>query len=701
MRGTADGGRRRTAVGGHALTPAEGNSPFSCVRAGKSVLGFVRRKAGRGLGHGLGKTIGVARKQAVSQLPEPESESAPERNSNRGHEPAILALTLRPSFILITLTLVLSGTSLFAQTAAEQAAPMVIPPPDPGVAGTPPIDPGVVAVPPVPPAAVTTDTTFGDIVIRAEQTGGGSVSHGYAEFRFQITNNGSQQHTVEVAAPAIRFGFSPGSLSRIARSVVLAPGTTATLSLYQPSLVVSGHGAAVHIDGVKQDGEVVFAPVYASGPLLRVLGSRAVSDAELRTALGTHLRADEFEIQTAATETREWSRNWLALTPFDAIVVTARELGAAEADVRQTIDRFTRTGGVVVVLDSLPEATCAGRMSSPENLSFCPRGFGLRVSTVAPMPNWTPDDVKTLVDEIRATQEPLKAWGGSYHPTSGPDFAIVENLSVPLRGLFIGMILFAITAGPLNIMVLSKMNRRIWIIWTLPALAIVTSALVIFIAMFSEGWVRATRTDAITWIDPDTREATTIGWTGFYATVAPGDGLRFDPQTELQAFGGSRNNVLEIDWTSGQHLETGWISSRVASTFRVRKSEPRRERLSFRRTPDGISVSNGLGTPLDEIWVADENGTMWTAKEIEAGGSKDLARSPAGVVGRNGPRELYKQDWLKSIETAQRSPGAFLEPGSWMAIADGGPFIEDAMRGIRTRNGKTLVMSELRFGDTE
>ena len=30
-------------------------------------------------------------------------------------------------------------------------------------------------------------------------------------------------------------------------------------------------------------------------------------------------------------------------------------------------------------------------------------------------------------------------YGGPIHPTRGPDFAVVENLSVPLRGLFIGM----------------------------------------------------------------------------------------------------------------------------------------------------------------------------------------------------------------------------------------------------------------------
>ena len=39
--------------------------------------------------------------------------------------------------------------------------------------------------------------------------------------------------------------------------------------------------------------------------------------------------------------------------------------------------------------------------------------------------------------------------------------------------------------------------------------------------------------------------------------------------------------------------------------------------------------------------------------------------------------------------------------GQWLAITKGGPFVEDAMKGIRTRNGRTVVVSDLRFGGVE
>jgi hypothetical protein len=558
---------------------------------------------------------------------------------------------------------------------------------------------GAFAGPTVVPQA--SEATFGDVVVRAEQAGGGTVTHGYTESRFEVTNLGPQQHTVTIIAPSNRFNYTPGSIAELSRSVVLAPGSSAMLSVLQPALPVSGHGAEVLIDGTGQEPMIPFAPVYTSGPTLRILASRAVSDTDLRTALEMHFRADEFEIQTATTETSGWSGNWLSLSSYDALVVTNRELDATDTDVRQALDRFTRTGGVLVILDALPDGDCAGRVALPEALTFCTRGFGLRVTTTAPLLSLGTDDVKRLTDEIRATQQPLLSWGGSIHPTKGPDFAVVEDLSVPLRGLFIGMILFAITAGPLNIMVLSKMNRRIWIIWTLPAIAIVTSVLVIAIATFSEGWVRAARTDAITWIDPETREATTIGWTGFYATVAPGDGLRFDPQTEIQPFGGSRNNLLKVDWTSGQHLSSGWLSSRVTSTFRVRKSEPRRERLTFRQTGNGISVSNGLGSPIGQVWVTDQTGRLWSAKEIGEGETEVLEATEVETVSRESLRDLYKKNWLAVPETVAQRPGDFLAPGQWMAIMDGSPFVEDAMKGIRTRNGKSVVVSELRFGGAE
>src|SRR4029078_5858668 len=50
-------------------------------------------------------------------------------------------------------------------------------------------------------------------------------------------------------------------------------------------------------------------------------------------------------------------------------------------------------------------------------------------------------------------------------------FRVVDELGGPIRGLFALMIVFGIAIGPANFIVLSRKNRRIWLLWTVPVLS--------------------------------------------------------------------------------------------------------------------------------------------------------------------------------------------------------------------------------------
>ena len=88
-------------------------------------------------------------------------------------------------------------------------------------------------------------------------------------------------------------------------------------------------------------------------------------------------------------------------------------------------------------------------------------------------------------------------------------------------------------------------------------------------------------------------------------------------------------------------------------------------------------------------------------KDVKEGESRELTRSDAAAVAGSGPRELYKLNWVIATDTVSHAPGRYLEAGQWLAITKGGPFVEDAMNGIRTRTGRSVVTSELRFGGAE
>ena len=78
------------------------------------------------------------------------------------------------------------------------------------------------------------------------------------------------------------------------------------------------------------------------------------------------------------------------------------------------------------------------------------------------------------------------------------------------------MIVFVIVIGPVNLSLLSRWKRRLWLLWTVPAIAGITVAAVFGYMLVAEGWSRHIRTDIITVKDETTGRATTIGWTAFY-----------------------------------------------------------------------------------------------------------------------------------------------------------------------------------------
>ena len=149
-----------------------------------------------------------------------------------------------------------------------------------------------------------------------------------------------------------------------------------------------------------------------------------------------------------------------------------------------------------------------------------------------------------------------------------------------------------------------------------------------------------------------------------------------------------------IDFSNDQHLDSGWISARVPAYFKFRKSETRRERLTIRRSGgDSISVVNGLGADIRALWLADRDGRIYSAKEIRAGAETKLSLASFGLVeNKAGLRGLFTSgDWLGGMKAVERVPQQYLAPGCYLAVFDTSPFVEEGLKGVETRKGRSLV----------
>lgn len=586
---------------------------------------------------------------------------------------------------------------------------------------------------------------YGPIHIEVDAPVYAQTAGGYVEYRFAIENRDAERdHQVRLHLPARSHG-SGHYIHQMQRRVRVAAGSRVRVSMWQPPLRISGSGVRVSINGEAQR-ETLSVGIQDHGlnqsrhwrhMNAAVLVGRQV-DAAGRDALDELLRDSSGRPSSAVTHPAagatlswgvarahhpiaQWSENWLSYSRFHGLVLEADELAGAPASVREAIWAYVRLGGTLVMIgdverpqvpepwDEMSEAeTIAG-----ETVRKYGVGFGRCMFVAAEtMQRWTDGDREA--EARRALGQFLEHGAAAWRGVRGvaeanSAFPVVDHLGVPVRGLLGLMILFAIAIGPMNVLVLSKLNRRLWMLWTVPTIALLFSVAVFGYATFAEGWQAQSRSTGLTLLEETERRASTLGWAGFYAPMTPRNGLRYDRRTELTpqiGSGGWSSNQGQarfVDWTDGQHLSAGWVQARIPAHLAIRRSQTRRERLTFEPDADGTwRMTNGLGADIEKVYVRGDGGELFRAEDVAAGASALLGRVEL-EAGSDEVRmdldELYEQDWLASIAgmtlASTEGVGARelrrLMPNTYLAIVAGAPFLEQGLAQGRRVSSESVV----------
>jgi hypothetical protein len=418
---------------------------------------------------------------------------------------------------------------------------------------------------------------------------------------------------------------------------------------------------------------------------------------------------------TEQSPVTSWSPGWLAYSALGGIMVSAQDmkmLDDTKSPVQSALLAYTECGGSLVVIGpwKVPESWEHRKMEVLGGTSYYP-GFGQCLVINKVMPGKFRQSPST-----EQLQPMAESWLNSELPwkrqimtivDANRAFPVVESLDVPVRGLFVIMLVFALTIGPGNLYLLSRTKRRIWMLWTVPVISLVTCLGVIGYMLATEGWRGYLRSEGLTILDETAQRASTIGWTAVYAPVTPGDGLHFSQETELTphlAQGDSGRTIhgpgFELDWTVEQHLTRGWVRPRVPAHFLVRKCQTRPEKVHVFKAADGsLRLVNGLGAGVRKLWLADRQGKIYVAADIASGGETVLA--PTGETLAQNPsvdafRTAYDSDWLKAIRSLSDKPRHYLLPGCYIAALDGAPFIEDCLRKIQRKQASSVVYGIMR-----
>ncbi len=577
---------------------------------------------------------------------------------------------------------------------------------------------------------------YGDIEVTIKSEPRGTATHGYAEVEFLVTNRSAQAaHEVRITYPKSSYSYGGDHLRAVSKNVTVGAGESAKVILAYPERIeLRGNGAGVTIDGREEESALPVgtgsssrgyysygssSPSRGPGTQVLVLYSKGVdtrfpdwvthSQTQFQSA-GKYVSAETIR---ADQSTDQWSTNWLSYTRYGGVVVTATDLRGMSTEARNAIGQYVECGGSLFVLGRDPQLPGPWKLKADTKhpVSVANPGFGQCIATN--QTELSPFPARVLTPVLESWSSTASPWQRTRTPNdANRTFPVVEDIGVPVKGLLALMFVFVIAIGPINLIVLARKKRKLWLFWTVPLMSFVTCLTVMVYMAVTEGWQGRSRIEGVTILDENTRRASSLGWTGFYTPLLPGSGLRFTPETEVcyqngedpytssYSRRGSSNSALSIDWTREQHFTSGWLTPRVPAHFALRKSELRRERMTISKGADGSPEAvNGLGADLSQFWYRDENGKVFFAEAIPGGGRAAL--KPAAIAAPASEatlRSLYTGEWATLPDRLKTNGPALLAPRTYLGVMDAAPFLDDGLPGASVRKTRTVVYGILKEG---
>jgi len=395
--------------------------------------------------------------------------------------------------------------------------------------------------------------------------------------------------------------------------------------------------------------------------------------------------ANNVESVRAETAVNAWSENWLAYTPFDAVVLNANDLASLPAPVASALGDYLYAGGNIFISGQTTLPTGWHVVQTRAMTDGTEENVGLGHCYIFPAENLNTLDQKTLQMLRDRVRETGRYWQSLPSDSTAANNAmpVVKNLQVPIRGIVVIMLAFIILIGPVNIFWLNRRQKRTWMLWTIPAISFATTLVVFAYSLLREGITPDTRIAGFTLLDQTSHHAATMGASGFYCPLTPSSGLHFEAGTEatpLVSLGYGSGTGREVDWTQGQHFSRGWVSARVPAHFHLRKSETRRERIQIVNENGKLQIVNSLGAPIKALWYADAKLNLYEVDNVAAGQKGGLVPSQKISLDNAGPGALFREiGYTASAETVNEKTARHLTPNTYLAVLDGNPFLENAL----------------------
>ncbi len=219
-------------------------------------------------------------------------------------------------------------------------------------------------------------------------------------------------------------------------------------------------------------------------------------------------------------------------------------------------------------------------------------------------------------------------------------FLIPDVGTAPVLEFQLLITLFILAIGPLNYWLLKRRQRLPLMLLTVPAAALVTTAILFAYGFVADGFGVRVRARSITILDQRLGEAVCWARLSYYAGIAPSKGLAMPDDTLvypiLPASSGNRHALQsrEVQWGDGQKLTRGWLASRTPTQYLTISARPSARKISFQSSNETLTATNQLGTKILTLIVRDHEGNFYMGNDIDARqtGSLEPSESLAAIL---------------------------------------------------------------------
>lgn len=452
----------------------------------------------------------------------------------------------------------------------------------------------------------------------------------------EITNGGDRDRDFSISTEAL--ASDPGSVERVFREVLSVPaGARRQVEVFapMPAALLAGSGWCSMRVRVETDGLGPWRayrshriPTSSEGrPSVGFGVALPEPDVALKGAVRGDVHGVGIDVSLLPTDAR-------GLIGLDALWLTDDEARRVPPAARAALAAWVAQGGDLVLF---ADAEAPAPASLPMRAADWASGaYGLgrlyRLEPAAQTREALAEALGSLRARVVISEHDVRA---QRVVKAGAVRRAVAPVEVSRGRIFAFLGGLALLIGPLNLFLIAPKRRRTRLLWSTPMLSLAASLALVLMILSEDGLGGEGQRAQFVLQMPDAKVRARWQVQATRTGLLPGAGFELDGALYVEAllFGeqGSlrlRTELAPSEDGSRLHASGDWFRTRAVQAQLLYAVEPSRARVRWRRQGGGVSVTSGLGYPLEALIFFDEAGRPWRGAGLSPG--RTLALEPAG-----------------------------------------------------------------------